>query len=103
VKLRAEQAITMMLQKQSRQQTVATKITTQVSLEAISIKAFTPRFLKLWRRWLRSEEAASTHVAEAKRSISCAAQGIVLANASHRLNHHVTMEGHATMRSSLAV
>jgi hypothetical protein len=40
VKLRAEQAITRMLQKQSRQLAVATKITNQVSLEAISIKAF---------------------------------------------------------------
>jgi hypothetical protein len=103
VKLRAEQAITRMLQKQSRQLAVATKITNQVSLEAISIKAFTPRFLKLWRRWLRSKEAALAHAADAKRAISCAAQGVVPANPSHRLNHHAPMKGHATMWPSLAV
>ena len=103
VRLRAGQAITAMLLKQSRQLAVAPKITNQPSLEAIGIKAFTPRFLELSIEGVSGGELVAAQGADPERATSYRARGIVAIDDRDGLDHYFSVKGSASMGPARAV
>jgi hypothetical protein len=86
-----------------RQLAVAPKITPQPSLEAVGIKAFTPRFLELLAVRAGGAMPVPANGTSAKPSPSSDVRGVVVINDGDGLDHHGTMKGLALMWAAFAV